>query len=55
MKCGIMAKLKIYYLFTIALVLIRCRKKKNKLKSSRQRFWNGPLFTDRATSGAFTN
>ena len=50
-----MAKLKIYYLFAIALVLIRRRKRKKKLKSSRQRFWNRPLFTDRATSGAFTN
>ena len=52
-----MAELKIYNLFAIALVLIRSRrrKRKNILKSSRQGFWNRPLFTDRATSGAFTN
>ena len=53
-----MAKLKIYHLFAAALVLIRSRRRKRKkkhLKSSRQRFWNRPLFTDRATSGAFTN
>ena len=51
-----MAKLKIYHIFDIALVLIRSRrrKRKNILKSSRQD-WNRPLFTDRATSGAFTN
>ena len=51
-----MAELRIYHLFAIALVLIRsrCRKRK-KIKSSRQRFWNRPLFTDRATNGAFTN
>ena len=50
-----MAKLKIYHLFPIALVLIRSRRRKRKKKSSRKRFWNRPLFTDRATSGAFTN
>ena len=54
-KCGIMAKLKIYHLFAIALIRSCRRKRKNILKSSRQGFWNRPLFTDRATSGAFTN
>ena len=49
-----MAKLKIYHLFAIALIRSRRRKRKNILKSSRQD-WNRPLFTDRATSGAFTN
>ena len=32
MKCGIMAKLKIYHLFAIALVLIRSRRRKRKKK-----------------------
>ena len=50
-----MAKLKIYHLFAVALVLVRSRRRKGKKKSSRQRFWNRPLFTNRATSGAFTN
>ena len=46
-----MPKLKIYHIFAIAL----SSKKKKKIKSSRQRFWNRPVFTNRATSGAFTN
>ena len=52
-----MAKVKIYNLFAIALVLIpsRRRKRKTKLRSSRQRFWIWPLLADRATSGASTN
>ena len=50
-----MAKLKFYHIFAIALVLVRSRRRKRKKKNSRQRFWNRPLFSDRATSGAFTN
>ena len=50
-----MAKLKICHLFAICIGFNTLSSSKKKKKSSRQRFWNRPLLTDRATSGAFTN
>ena len=52
-KRGITAKLKIYYPFATALVLICSRRQ--KIQNSRRRFWFWPLFADRATSGAPAN